>query len=548
MNTSVLTPAAALLTPDPIQDGIANGWQAFEAHSRELPSQLECDVVVIGTGAGGGISAEMLTKAGLRVILVEEGPLKSSKDFKMKESQAYPSLYQEAAARKTADKAITILQGRAVGGSTTVNWTSSFRTPPATLAFWQSQFGLSDFSVEAMAPWFEQAERRLNIADWQVPPNENNDILRRGAEALGLSWGAIRRNVRDCWNLGYCGMGCPVNAKQSMLVSTIPVALDGGAQLIAGLRAVNFEIRQRRVQALNCDVLRPDGLAGTGRTVQIKAKHYILAGGSINSPAVLLHSGAADPYNTLGTRTFLHPVVISAAKMPQDVHAYSGAPQTIYSDHYLDNTPLDGPLGFKLEAPPVHPVIFASTLPGFGQQHAQMMQEFSKMHMQLALIRDGFHRDSVGGSVRLRGDGSPVLDYRITPAVWDAARRALLAMAEIQHAAGCEFSFPVHDYAKPAKTIDEARAQIAALPMQALVAKVVSAHVMGGCRIGADERNAVVRPDGVHWQIENLSVHDGSLFPTSIGANPQLSIYGMVNRLTSGLIQSLTGQAAPILA
>src|SRR5437763_1335598 len=126
---------------------------------------MRCDVAVIGTGAGGGITAELLTRAGLDVVLVEEGPLKSSTDFHQRESEAYPSLYQESATRKTADKAISILQGRCVGGSTTVNWTSSFRTPSATLAYWRRHFGLNELTDDAMAPWFAQAERRF--ASWR---------------------------------------------------------------------------------------------------------------------------------------------------------------------------------------------------------------------------------------------------------------------------------------------------------------------------------------------------------------------------------------------
>jgi choline dehydrogenase-like flavoprotein len=121
--------------PDPIAAGLARGWQVRGGPFGAVPGAIECDVAVVGSGAGAGITAELLTAAGLKVVIVEEGPLRSSRDFHQRESEAYPSLYQEAAARKTADKAITILQGRCVGGSTTVNWTSSFRTPSSTLSY-----------------------------------------------------------------------------------------------------------------------------------------------------------------------------------------------------------------------------------------------------------------------------------------------------------------------------------------------------------------------------------------------------------------------------
>ncbi len=138
-------------------------------------------------------------------MIVEEGPLRSSSDFRMREAEAYPDLYQESAARKTADKAINILQGRCVGGGTTVNWTSSFRTPRATLVHWVQPHGLADYTPESMDPWFERMEARLSIAPWGVPPNENNAALAAGRTGARLSSATIRRNVKGCADLGYCG-------------------------------------------------------------------------------------------------------------------------------------------------------------------------------------------------------------------------------------------------------------------------------------------------------------------------------------------------------
>jgi choline dehydrogenase-like flavoprotein len=515
---------------DPIKDGIRRGWKVFGDVFAEAPASISCDVAIVGTGAGAGITAEILSKAGLSVVMVEEGPLRSSSDFNQKESEAYPELYQESAARKTADKAINILQGRCVGGSTTVNWTSSFRTPAGTLAYWQQHFGLKNFGNDALAPYFDQAERRLGIGPWLTPPNENNDLLRRGAAKLGIPAAAIARNVKGCWNIGSCGMGCPTNAKQSMLVTTIPAALDAGAQLLVRTRAERFEFSGGKVTSLACVSLKNTGNSGnvsvksSSITTKIVAKHYVLAGGAINSPAVLLRSSAPDPHGLLGTRTFLHPVVASAAVMEQAVNAWTGAPQTIYSDHFMDTQAIDGPIGYKLEAPPLHPVIFASTVQGYGQQQADMLAKFPYTHVLLALMRDGFHDESVGGKVM------------------DGARRALLSMAEIQFAAGAKEVLPVHELAAPYTAWTEAKAAIEALPMKPLLTKVVSAHVMGGCAMGGAEKQGVTRPDGVHWQIDNLSVHDGSLFPTSIGANPQLSVYGITNRLAQDLAKRLTGK------
>lgn len=531
--------------PDPIQAGIASGWKVIDASTVSDDRNIEADVAIIGTGAGGGVTAEILALAGLKVVLIEEGPLKSSKDFKMREAQAFPTLYQESAARKTKDKAINILQGRAVGGSTTVNWTSSFRTPNGTLDHWQQAFGLQDYSSDALAPWFSMMEQRLNVGVWLAPPNENNDLLKRGAARLGIPAAAILRNVKGCWNLGYCGMGCPTNAKQSMLVTTIPSALSRGAILLTRTRADKLIFKGDSVDSLRCVALDSTGLAPSGRTVNVRARHYVVAGGAINSPALLMRSGAPDPHGLLGKRTFLHPTVISAALFEQRVDGFYGAPQTIYSDHFLETQAIDGPIGYKLEAPPLHPLLFASTMHGFGAQHAATMKQFAHTHALLALLRDGFNEDSIGGTVQLRDDGSPVLDYPISDFVWDGVRRALLTMAEIQFAAGAKTVYPVHEMAEGYTSWAAAKKAIEALPYKPLLARVVSAHAMGGCTMSDDSRLGVVTSNGFYHGVSNLSVHDGSLFPTSIGANPQLSIYGITAKLASSLATQLTGKAPP---
>nr|WP_256490255.1 GMC family oxidoreductase [Ideonella oryzae] len=512
-----------------------------------LPERLSVDVAIVGTGAGGGITAELLSRAGLSVVMIEEGPLKSSSDFRQREDEAYPTLYQESAARKTADKAITILQGRCVGGSTTVNWTSSFRTPEATLAWWQTHFGLTEWDARTLAPWFDQVEQRLGIQPWLAAPNENNAALRRGGERLGIATHPIPRNVRGCWNLGSCGMGCPTNAKQSMLLTTVPAALDRGATLLVQTRVERLEWQGRTVQALHGVPLRADGTPDAAHPIRIRARHVVVAGGAINSPALLMRSGLPDPFERLGRRTFLHPVLLSAAHMPQPVRGWQGAPQSIYSDHYLDTQPLDGPLGFKLEVPPLHPVIFASTLPGWGPEAAGLMRKFPHTQVMLALLRDGYHPQSPGGLVSLRGDGTPVLNYPLNEYLMDGARRALLAMAELQFAAGAREVLPVHELARPTSRWADAQAQIRDLPMEPLKTRIVSAHVMGGCAMSGQESLGVVRPDGVHWQVSNLSVHDGSLFPTSLGVNPQLTIYGIAARLSSALAERLSGQPVSLL-
>jgi choline dehydrogenase-like flavoprotein len=523
----------APLHVDPIRDGIARGWRVIDARQLHADATYDCDVAIVGTGAGGGTAAEILADAGLRVLMVEEGPLKSSSDFRMLESDAYPQLYQASAARKTSDKAINILQGRCVGGGTTVNWTSSFRTPSRTLAHWASAHDLPGYAEADLAPWFERVERRLSIAPWTVAPNANNAALARGAAELGIAHGAIRRNVSGCWNLGYCGMGCPTNAKQSMLVTAIPAALDRGATLVTHARAMRLVQKADRVDTLECAAMDAAGVAITTRRIVVHARMFVAAGGAINTPGLLLRSNVPDPHGRVGQRTFLHPTVVSAALMRERIDGHAGAPQTVYSDQFQDEVALDGPIGYKLEAPPIHPILAAITLPGHGEAHAAFMHELPRLHVLIALLRDGFHPDSPGGSVRLAGDGTPQLDYPLGPYVWHGVRRAFASMARLQFAAGAQQVMPIHDNGTVFDGVAAAERAITGFDLRPLVTPVVSAHVMGGCAMGRDARRASVAPDGRYHHLANLYVADGSLFPTSIGANPQLSIYAVAARLAS---------------
>ncbi|HEY2627558.1 MAG TPA: GMC family oxidoreductase N-terminal domain-containing protein, partial [Usitatibacter sp.] len=352
---------------DPIRIGVASGWKTVDAATLTRDVEMEVDVVVVGSGAGGGVTAEILAQAGLKVAIVEEGPFMSSSDFQMRERDAYEQLYQDSAGRQTADHGITILQGRCVGGSTTVNWTASFRTPRRTLAYWKDALGIKTLDEASLAPWFARLEERLSIAPWTVAPNRNNDALRAGCEKLGFAWGTMRRNVKACLNLGYCGMGCPANAKQSMLLTTIPAALDKGATLVHRARVSKLVFEGDHVAACDAYGIARNGATPSIHRVRLRARHFVLAAGGIGSPAILLRSAAPDPYDLGGKRTFLHPTVVSAALMRDPVDAFYGAPQSVYSDHFLD-APLDGAAGFKLEVAPVHPVLVGSLLPGFGEE------------------------------------------------------------------------------------------------------------------------------------------------------------------------------------
>ena len=524
---------------DPIRAGIASGWKVVDASTLTNDVELEADVVIVGTGAGGGTTAETLADAGLDVVLIEEGPLKSSSDFRMRESDAFPQLYQESGARKTKDKAISILQGRCVGGGTTVNWTSAFRTPPATLDYWARRFGITGFGADDLSPWFERVESRLSIAPWDVAPNANNAALVSAATKRGYAVATMQRNVIGCRNIGYCGMGCPTNAKQSMLVTAIPAALARGATLVTRARALKLEWRNDRVHALHAVAMDVGGTTQTLTRITVRARAYVASAGAIGTPALLLRSAVPDPHDVIGRRTFLHPTVASAAIMPTTVDGFSGAPQSVYSDRFIERAPFDGPMAFKIEAAPIHPMLTATTLPNHGPVHAQRMRELNHLHVLIALLRDGFHDESVGGTVRLANDGTPFLDYGLSDYLWDGARSAMIALADLQFGAGAQSVMPVHANGTAFASVDEARRAIESFQLKPLVTPLFSAHVMGGAPFGSDAKHSAVDLQGRYHHLANLYVLDGSLFPTSIGANPQLSIYAITAKLAAGLAAAL---------
>jgi len=390
-----------------------------------------------------------------------------------------------------------------------------------------------------MAPWFERMEQRLGIEPWPLPPNANNQVIRDGCSALGYSWAVIPRNVRGCWNLGYCGMGCPTNAKQSMLVTTIPATLDSGGELLYLARAERLVLDKSRVTALECLAMDARSVAPTGHKIRVRARHYILAGGGINTPAILLRSDAPDPHQRVGKRTFLHLVNFSAAQFEQVINPFYGAPQSIYSDQFQWDDGTAGRMSYKLEVPPIHPALAATLLGRGGIDNALRMEQLPHTNAMIALMRDGFHPDSAEGRVLLRSDGTPTLDYRMTPYTWDGIRRAYHSMAEVQFAAGARTVLPLHSDASHATSLEQARQMIDGLSLELYRTRLGSAHVMGGCAMGEDPREAVTDSLGRHHQLDNLSIHDGSLFPTSIGANPQLSIYGLAANLSSQLAERL---------
>ena len=483
------------------------------------------DVCVVGSGAGGAVVAARLAARGLRVVVLEEGGYYPPEKVKMDEAWAFPALYQEHGQRATADLSITVLQGRAVGGSTLVNWTTSFRTPPRVLRHWAEVYGISGLDEKALEPHFQAVEERLHIGPWPLEVvNANNRVLWEGAGRLSWDREVIRRNVFGCQNLGYCGTACPVGAKQSMDQTYVQDAVRDGARVYAHARAVRLEKSGKRIAAVQAQALDSSGKP-TGRKVTVRSRLVVLSGGAINTPQLLLRSGY-DPSGRVGRRTFLHPVVASAAIFPDKVEAFYGAPQSVASHHFADRG--KGKVGFFLEAAPAQPLLIATSLGGFGALHEEQMSRLAYANGLIALSIDGFLPDEEGGTVSIRSDGRVRLDYPIRPEIWEALREGNKALARVQLAAGASVVYSFHENPVVMRTESDV-ALLDRAPWEPLRVGVFSAHAMGGCAMGRDPEKSVVDSRlKLHW-LDNVWVVDGSVFPTSLGVNPQETIFGIAH-------------------
>ena len=496
---------------------------------------VECDVCVIGSGAGGAVLAEGLVSRGLRVIMLEEGSHHTNADFDMQEGHAFPMLYQERGGRATADLAIAILQGRAVGGTTVINWTTCYRTPDRILEHWRSKHGIEGLDPQTLAPHFDAIEQRLNITEW--PPeamNANNRVLWDGCKKLGWEVTPLRRNVNGCANSGYCGLGCPVNGKQSMLVTYVPDAVQQGLTLYANTRADRLEYQDQKIVAVHATVRDPADDQPNGRKITVRPKVVAVCGGAINSPALLLRSDISE--GGVGRRTWLHPVVAIIGFHEHDINGFYGAPQSVGSHQFIDRGP--DKVGFFLETPPMQPMLSSLAFTGFGAARHQVISQLPRINTLIALSVDGLLPGDEGGTVSLRSDGRVSIDYPVGPALQESFRESSKVMAEIALAAGATRASSLHLQPIPLKTKQDI-ALLDAAPWGALEHPIFTAHQMGGCTMGVDPQTSVVDPTLRHHRYKNLFVVDGSVFPTALGVNPSETIYGLAHWATDTVASAI---------
>ena len=482
---------------------------------------LTCDVVIVGSGAGGGVVAAELAASGKDVLVLEKGGYRNEADFTHEEGEALQTMYDAGGLLATRDLGLLVLQGSTLGGGTVINYTTSFPTPDSVRAAWAREHRLPHFTSTEFTRSLDAVSQRIAVNTAHASPSGRDRVLIRGLEQLQWHHGLLPRDVRGCTqddSCGYCGFGCRRGAKQSTLITYLQDATQRGARVVV-------DCHVRRVMIERGMAAGVEATSGIHR-VTVRAKAVVVAGGAIHSPALLLRSGVALP--ALGKHLALHPATAVLADMDEDVRPWTGTVQAHYSDQFAD---LDEGYGFKFETAPVHPSLQALAAPWeSAAQHRDRMARLPRTALVGILLRDRF-----GGRVTVDRDGNAIVDYRVSR--YDAAhlRRAIAAAAELLEAAGArEIWVPLARLITYRPGTANARQDWLRRvesagwgPNQLLL---VSFHQMASCRMGDDARTSVVDAEHRVWGIRGLYVADASVFPTSSGVNPMLTVMGIAHR------------------
>ncbi len=496
---------------------------------------LTADVCVIGTGAGGGVVAARLAEAGYDVVILEEGGYWTASDFTEEEGEMVPRLYADRGARATEDLAISLLQGRCVGGGTTVNWMIMLRTRDWVLDEWTRSHGAEGMSPSDLAPVFDLIEgdthARMVPADAHTPGNR---IILEGAGQLGWSATAAKINAKDCIRAGFCGIGCRYGAKQGTLVTYVPRALAAGARMHSDARVDRVEMVERggatpmkRVHATIID----RGTHAPRHAMTVDAPIVVVAAGAIGTPAILQRSALGG--GGVGRFLRLHPTSAVVGVYDREMYGTAGVPQSALADEFLRGE--DG-YGFWIECPSLLPGLASVAVPGFGDPHRRVMERFPHLGSFIVLARDGAELGRSSGDVQVDRRGQVRIRYRLAGRDAQTLRRGLVAAARLHLAAGAAEALSIHEPCVRVRSEHDIDA-IAAAPMGPNRLSVFSAHVNGTCRIGTDPRTSGVDPSCQRHGVPGVYVADGSILPTAPGVNPQETIMALATIIARRIVE-----------
>ncbi len=506
--------------------------------SPEENSTIECDVCIIGSGAGGSVIAYELSNAGLRVLVVEEGDYLTSESFGQEEfsmTELKPTVFYDYATALSDDLSFIMLAGRGVGGGTILNWNTSLNPPPFVLEEWEREFGIDGITGAQFQSYLDEVWSVLKINKEESQRNLNNGVLWKGCLELGykegVDFGVISRNVVGCdQRCDLCTFGCVYACKQSTILNYLPMAFQQGAKFLFNTRADHIIFDRGSATGVEC--------SSSGRKVDVKAKVVVAACGALNTPALLLKSGLRE--KNIGRHLRLHPTTAVAASFDYHVDAWRGPPQTVEVNKFLN---LDGSgHGFWLEAVPPYPGLFAMSLPWEdGKAHKDyMLNNFSKTAATIVLLREWG-----SGEVKVDQYGSPKVSYSLDARDKLNFVRGIKEAARILAAAGAMEIVTLHsDYTGvkangriTQKELDPFNEAVTTKGIDCNKIMLYSAHLMGTCRMSAEESTGAAKPSGELYGVENLFIGDASIFPTDLGVNPMVTIMAMAKRTSTFILR-----------
>jgi choline dehydrogenase-like flavoprotein len=474
--------------------------------------EIECDAVVVGTGAGGGVVGKYLAERGHAVVYLEEGKLHRRDAFKGHAAESHKRFYRKGGLLAVGNVLMPIFVGRLVGGSTAINTGTCFRTPEWILDRWCEALGNAELSSAALAPHFDRVEQ-----DLQVEPARAEylggvaRVVARGCDALGYRHYPIRRNAPDCDGQGVCDYGCPTGARRSTDISFLPKALMRGAMLYAETRVERILVEAGRAVGVEARAVSGEG------TLRVRARAVILACGAIPTPLFLLQNGLVNRSGQVGQNLSLHPAGIVSALFDEKIEGYNAIPQGYTSDQFLRD-------GILLSGASAPLDIGASYFPINGRRLMDAMEAYDRVASFMVIIRDDSR-----GRVRLRRGGGAFITYFMNDADVERMHKGMLRVAEVFRAAGADRLFPLI----PRLPMIEGDAGMEAFRrfrMRARDPFLTSFHPMGTCRMGPDPAESVVDLDHETHDLPGLFIVDGSTLPGPPSVNPQLTIMALASR------------------
>jgi choline dehydrogenase-like flavoprotein len=483
---------------------------------------LDCEVVVVGSGAGGGVVAGELARAGHAVVVLEKGGYYAEPDFDGDEDRGLTRLYET---HTTVDGAMLVLAGSGLGGGTTINWSAAFATPPHVLAEWESEHGCAGFTGPAFQASLAAVSARVHVTLDESSPSPESLVLERGCAALGYHCAPVPRNARGCGSppaCGACGYGCPRGAKQGTLKTYLQDAADCGARIVTGAWVEQVIIEQGRAAGVRARV--------GDYTLVVRARVVVAAAGTLHSPVLLARSGVDNP--NIGRNLRLHPTSYVFGDFDEPVESWTGVPISRYSTQFAD---LDGRhYGVVLEHPPAHPGFIGLGLPWrSGQRYKALLSRARHYAFTIAITRD---RDP--GCLVVRRQGRPRLHYALSRHDAGHLMRGLVESVRIQAAAGAREVSTPHAALEPYRAGQDLDRYLDRLQRVGLAPNrctLLAAHQMGTCRRGGRRATSVVNPAGESWDVPGLYVADASTFPTPTGVNPMLTIMAVARHTAQGI-------------